>query len=225
MKRNNFSLRSHTSLSQKLPADLEVRLAAFYQHLCELRIEHELDEDCLLLNMDEVPMVFDTVPSRMVHTRGENDVRVNITSGEKKPFTAVLTVMAAGQYLPTMCVFKGKREPKDVALPKGWVLQMKDLAWVNEEVMLRCVREILRPYTQRRPALLVMDSFSAHISSKVKAELAKINTHLAIILGGCTSKAQHLEVTLNKPFKDRSGQNSCRLDRKKTYKQTLERLD
>ena len=71
------------------------------------------------------------------------------------------------------------------------------------EVMLRWVRDILRPYTQRRPALLVMDSFTAHITSKVKAELAKINTHLAIILGGCMSKAQPLDVTLNKPFKDR----------------------
>ena len=107
MKRNNFSLRSHTSLSQKLPAYLEVWLAAFYQHLPELRIEHEMDEDCLLLNMDEVPMVFDTVPSRMVHASGENDVRVNTTGGEKKRFTAVLTVLAAGQYLPTMCVFNG----------------------------------------------------------------------------------------------------------------------
>ena len=105
MKRNNFSLRSRTSLSQKLPADLEVRLAVFYQHLSQLRIEHELDEDCLLQNMDEVPLVFDTVPWRMVHARGENDVRVTTTGGEKC-FTAVLTVMAAGQYLPTMCVFK-----------------------------------------------------------------------------------------------------------------------
>ena len=102
-----------------------------------------------------------------------------------------------------MCVFKGKREPKDVALPKGWVLQMKDRAWVNEEVMLRWAREIRHPYTQGRPAMLVMDSFSAHITSKVKAELAKINTHLAIILRGCTSKAQPLDVALNKPFKDR----------------------
>ena len=74
---------------------------------------------------------------------------------------------------------------------------------MNVEVMLRWVREILRPSLQRRSALLVMDSFSAHITSKVKAELAKINTHLAIILGGCTSKTQPLDVALNKPFKDR----------------------
>ena len=142
MTRNNFSLRSHMSLSQKLPADLEVRLAAFYQHLRELRTEHELNEDCLLLNMDEVPMVFDAVPLKMVHVRGEKDVRINTTDGEKKHVTAVLTVTAAGQYLPTMCILKGKREPKYVVLSKGWVLQMNDRAWMNEEVMLKWVRVI-----------------------------------------------------------------------------------
>ena len=56
MARNNFSVRRHTSLSQKLPAVLEVRLAAFYCYLKELRTNKELDEDALILNMDEVPM-------------------------------------------------------------------------------------------------------------------------------------------------------------------------
>ena len=91
--RNNFSLRSHMSLSQKLSADLEVRLTVFDQHLHELRTEHELDEDCLLLNMDEVPIVFNTVPLKTV--RGEKDVRVNTIGGVKKHVTAVLSVTAA----------------------------------------------------------------------------------------------------------------------------------
>ena len=94
--------------------------------------------------------------------------------------------MAAGQYLPIMCILKGKCEPKYVVLPKGLVLQMNDRAWMNEEAMLKWVRVILHPYTQRRPALLVMDSFSAHTTQKVKTELAKINTYPAIIPGGCT---------------------------------------
>ena len=68
--------------------------------------------------------------------------------------------------------------------------------------MLKWVREILHAYTERRPALLVMDSFSAHTTQKVKTELAKINTYPAIIHGGVTSKAQPLDVAPNKPFKD-----------------------
>ena len=70
-------------------------------------------------------------------------------------------------------------------LPKGWVLQMNDRAWMNEEVMLKWVK-ILHPYTQQHPALLVMDSFSAH-TTQVKTELAKINTYPGIIPEGYIS--------------------------------------
>ena len=186
MDRNSFTVRRHTSLSQKLPADLEIRLAAFYTHLRELRTSKELDEDTLIINMDEVPMVFNTVPSRTLNKKWEKDVRVRTTGGEKKRYTAVLAVSAAGQFLPSMVIFKGKRDPKEVDIPKGWVVCFNDKAWMREDVMIRWIKEILRPYTQRRPALLVMDSFSAHLTS-VRSELERINAFPAIIPGGCTS--------------------------------------
>ena len=203
MKRNNFSVHCHTSLSQKLPEDLELRLTVFYQHLKELRTQHELDEDCLIVNMDEVPTVFETVPSKTVHPRGPKDVKVITAGSEKKHFTTVLAVNAAGEYLPTMCIFKGKRQPKDLRIPRGWVICMNDKAWMNEEVMIGWINEILRPYTQRCPCLLVLDSFSARATANVRAQLTRINVYPAVIPGGCTSKAQPLDVALNKQFKDR----------------------
>ena len=48
-----------------------------------------------------------------------------------------------------------------------------------------------------------MDSFSANVISNVRAELKRINAFPAIILGGCTSKAQPLDVVINKPYKDK----------------------
>ena len=202
MERNNFSLRKHTSLSQKLPADLELRLSVFYKHLRELREEHELDEDLLIINMDEVPMVFDTVPGNTVHRKGEKDVKVSTTGGEKKHFTAVLAVNAAGDFLPTLTIFKGKRAIKNLVTPPGWIVTVNDKAWMREETMLQWINEVLRPHTQRSPSLLVLDSFSAHITAKVRTALKKVNCYPAIIPGGCTSKAQHLDVAINKPFKD-----------------------
>ena len=203
MDRNDFSVRRHTSLSQKLPADLEVRLAAFYKHLKELRTNKELDEDALILNMDEVPVVFDTVPSKIPSKRGEKDISMKTTGGEKKRYTAVLAVSASGEFLPTMTIFKGKRDPKDVQIPQGWVVCSNDKAWMREDIMIRWIKEILCPYTQRRPALLVMDSFSAHVTTKVQAELERINAFPAIIPGGCTSKAQPLDVVINKPYRNK----------------------
>ena len=101
-----------------------------------------------------------------------------------------------------MTIFQGKRELQISALT-GWVVAVNDKAWMREDVMLRWIREILRPYTQRRPSLLVLDSFSAHITLKVREELCKIQCHPSIIPGGCTTKAQPLDVAINKPFKDR----------------------
>ena len=101
-----------------------------------------------------------------------------------------------------MVIFKGKCDPKEVDIPQGWVVCFNDKVWMREDFMIRWIKEILRPYTQRRPALLVMDSFSAHITTSVRSELERINAFPAIIPGGCTSKAQPLDVVINKPYKD-----------------------
>ena len=48
---------------------------AFYKHLNELRDTKELDEEALIINLEEVPMVFDTVPKTTLNMRGVKDVR------------------------------------------------------------------------------------------------------------------------------------------------------
>ena len=88
--------------------------------------------------------------------------------GEKKHFTTVLAVNTAGEYLPTMTIFKGKRELQ-ISAPTGWVVAANNKAWMREDVMLRWIREILRPYTQRRPSHNSCFSlvFCAHNSKSV----------------------------------------------------------
>ncbi|CAI2173198.1 19408_t:CDS:1, partial [Funneliformis geosporum] len=48
-----------------------------------------------------------------------------------------------------------------------------------------------------------MDSFRGHIVNSVKNQLVEKNTNIAIILGGCTSKLQPLNVAINKSFKNK----------------------
>ena len=55
----------------------------------------------------------------------------------------------------------------------------------------------------RRRSLLVYDAFEAHVTDPVKAAFKRENTDLAVIPGGLTSLLQPLDVSLNKPFKDR----------------------
>ncbi|CAG8856221.1 2319_t:CDS:2, partial [Gigaspora margarita] len=51
--------------------------------------------------------------------------------------------------------------------------------------------------------MLVLDSFSAHITDRAKALFRSGNTDLAVIPGGLTGMYQPLDVSINKPFKDK----------------------
>lgn len=55
----------------------------------------------------------------------------------------------------------------------------------------------------RRKSMLVWDSFRAHLSKPVRSTLRSINTECVVIPGGMTSMLQPLDVSINKPFKDR----------------------
>jgi len=49
----------------------------------------------------------------------------------------------------------------------------------------------------------VLDSFRGHTVDNVKNRLIEKNTNIAIIPGGCTSKLQPLDVSINKSFKSK----------------------
>lgn len=64
-------------------------------------------------------------------------------------------------------------------------------------------------YVGGRPALLCLDTFSAHLNETVKDALVKGGTRLLVFPGGCTSVMQPLDVSVNKPFKAFIKQSWC----------------
>jgi hypothetical protein len=99
-------------------------------------------------------------------------------------------------------MFTGKRKLKETT-PPGWMLAVNDKAWMREDLMITWLQTVIKPYTDKRPCLLVMDSFAAHLTPAVRQEMERLNVTPAVIPGGCTCKAQPLDVVLNKPLKDR----------------------
>ena len=53
----------------------------------------------------------------------------------------------------------------------------------------------------KESSLLFLDSFSAHLTDKVKDAFKRYNTTIVVIPGGCTSVLQPLDVSVNKPVK------------------------
>ena len=67
--------------------------------------------------------------------------------------------------------------------------------------MLKWIKDVYLKYTKKERSLLVLDSFRGHLTDDVKKAFRKGNTVMAVIPGGCTSKVQPLDVSINKPFK------------------------
>jgi len=51
--------------------------------------------------------------------------------------------------------------------------------------------------------MLVLDAFKGHVTDSVKDQVHKMKTELIVIPGGMTSMLQPMDVSINKPFKDR----------------------
>ena len=102
MRRNDLVIRVKTSIAQKLPAALEQKMTAFLQSVKEARVVHDYPKE-LIGNMDETPIYFDSVRN---------------TGAEKRHLTVVLAATVDGQILPPMVMFKGKRNLKNIVVPK-----------------------------------------------------------------------------------------------------------
>ena len=73
-------------------------------------------------------------------------------------------------------------------------------------LLISGVKEWIRTCLPRNPhnerSLLVWDSFRAHLTGSVKADLQQRKFNVAVIPGGLTPVLQPLDKCLNKPFKD-----------------------
>ena len=72
---------------------------------------------------------------------------------------------------------------------------------MDQFIMFDYINRVLLPATKSKPALLILDEFSAHYTPNVLEQFAanKIEHHL--IPGGFTSELQALDVCVNKPLK------------------------
>ena len=97
--------------------------------------------------------------------------------------------------------------PKE-PIPPGVLIHVHDKGWMDEQGMLLWIKEVweCRPgHLLNKKSCLVFDMFKDHLLDSVKKQLVEGNTdvHVALILAGLTSQLQPLDVSINKPFKDK----------------------
>ncbi|KAM3915673.1 pogo transposable element with KRAB domain [Leptodactylus fuscus] len=202
MRRSGLAMRTKTRIAQKMPKEYESKILSFHKFVIDARKKNGF-EIGQIGNMDEVPLTFDVPSNRTVDVKGAKTVTVKTSGHEKTHYTVVLSCCADGTKLPPMIIFKRKTMPKEV-IPRGVIVHVHEKGWMDEGGMKIWIEKVWskRPGgLLKKPALLVLDQFRAHISDNTKKIFKLAKTHLAVIPGGLTSQLQPLDVSLNKPFK------------------------
>ena len=106
--------------------------------------------------------------------------------------------------LKPMVIFKGKpaRSLKSVTKRSDVVIGHQKKGWMDHAQMLTWIREVLVKHTKKQHCLLEFDSFKAHLVDDALQALKRANASIVVLPGGCTSKAQPVDVSLNRPIKD-----------------------
>ena len=121
--------------------------------------------------------------------------------------TVVLTVAADEFTLPPLITFRGKTNQtiKDIEAPLRALLFLHTKkAWMDESLIFVWLDQVWKSYPEKKQkeldfnrSLMIYDAFEAHTADEMKAVLSINSTNLVMVLPGCTSKCQPLDVNNN----------------------------
>ena len=84
--------------------------------------------------------------SSAVNRKGYREVRIRYTGTEKRRFTVILACTAAGNMLPPMVIFKGKRALKKLSIPSGVVVRVQSKGWNDTELTKLWIQHVLHTH-------------------------------------------------------------------------------
>ena len=157
-----------------------------------------------IINMDETPFYWEYLPRKIITRKLAKKSKAWKRGYHQVRSTVVLCTAADGTILRPSIILKRQAEYSLCRANNINLLLLNSKSgWMDEENMLKWLKEILFPYVQKNPCLLLMDSYEAHLSGKVRELLQEHpNIQTGIIIGGTTDRLQPLDVGTNKPFKD-----------------------
>lgn len=199
--------RRITHIAKQMPENELERVDDFLKKVFFLRVINEYEPE-MIVNFDETPIFYDTLPAYTYESVGVKNVSVKTSNLHKKRITLGVGVAASGESLKPLIIFHGEPESKfrNLKNPEQFLIKKNKNAWVNEELFSEWIKTVLIPYVKKKRQLLekpearvlfVIDSFSGHFGDP--EELCYQNKiDLIFIPPGTTSLAQPLDLTLNK---------------------------
>ena len=160
--------------------------------------------------MDQTPVPFTYNAKSTLDVVGVRTVHIHKLTSDTKCAACALTVTASGKLLTPMLIFKGKPNNWIVKreFPKyheGCVYACQDNTWMDEQVMLQWVEQILKPYVDTAPEdvvpILFLESYRCHIMAFVVNQIQALGVEVEHIPSGCTYLRQPVDIGINKPYK------------------------
>jgi len=220
--RHRISLRSITKTAQKLPEDYRILVINWLRFnrrnsqpraVCfwEVSLQHpvgryELSNIC---NLDETPIPYEFLDGKTYNPIGEKTIwaKESKSGWGKRQASLVLCIFGDGiPRIPPMIIFHGtgrrlgnEKQQYDIRV----LVEYNPTAYMNEGLFERYIINHLLPVLGGRPTLFAINLIKSHKTPTILDLLSKSNITPSFIPAGCTSLVQPLDVSVNKPLKDR----------------------
>ncbi len=170
-----------------------------------------IDEPAQLYNCDESGMPLEHKMPKIVTLKGSKKVR-QINSNNRTQITVIACFNAAGQSIPPMVIFTGKKFNHDLSIGEvpGTLYGMADSGWMDQELFFNWfTNHFLKHAVSARPLLLLLDGHSSHFTLELVQEARKNNVIIFCLPPHTTADTQHLDTTCFAPLK-RHWSQACR---------------
>jgi hypothetical protein len=198
-------LRKGDALAQsRANAVNAANLSQYYSILEETLKKHKL-YDCpsRIYNMDESGMPLDHKLAKVIAQKGAKKVHSR-TSGNKAQITILACANAAGNVVPPMVIFEGKRLNPEWT--KGEVSDtlygMSDKGWTDMELFSHWMKDLFIPnIPPARPVLLLLDGHSSHYEPDTIRLAAEEGVVILCLPPHTTHVSQPLDISFFRPLK------------------------
>ncbi|KAF0691688.1 Aste57867_17136 [Aphanomyces stellatus] len=158
-----------------------------------------------IVNVDETAVYYDMPPRRIWCPIGE-DASSDTSEKHSHRLTAVLGVCADGTKLPILFIVRGKPggpvETEELpTYPAGHIYAVQETAWMDEDIWIFYLKELLK-FELGGPTALLVDNLAAHASLKSRRTVDEdLYSFLAPLPPNTTSVCQPLDVGVMGPLK------------------------
>jgi hypothetical protein len=189
LRRHNVSKRVCASAISKVRSHRQQtdqgKKRSFFQYVSEVGQKQNI---ACFWNIDETPLLLDMPMKRTMEVKGRRNVPYWNTGNERKRISVVLCCSEHGQKMSPMLVIKEDRRLEQGTCAKGIPVFKRKNSYMTGELCVKWFESVflygLRERQMSLPhQLLILDSFSGHLSSNFKQHTKAENIPIAIIQG------------------------------------------